>query len=337
MELIRKTAYARAGLMGNPSDGYFGKTISLVLKAFRARVTLYEWDEIEIVMAENDNSRFGSVDELVHDVKLHGYYGGLRLVKATIKRFVEYCHANGIPLHDRNFSVRYETNIPRQVGMAGSSAIITATLRCLMEFYHVEIPLYLQPSLVLSVEQNELGITAGLQDRVIQCYEGMVFMDFAKETMQTQNGLTYGIYEPIPLDVEHFPPLYLAYKTDASEPTEIVHNDLRSRWLQGDKKVHQAMKRFASFAEQARSALTKGDWEKLGTLINANFDLRRSICNIAPSQLEMVEVARKAGATAKFSGSGGAIIGTYPDERVFKKLTSALQKIGCGVVRITEV
>ena len=83
------------------------------------------------------------------------------------------------------------------------------------------------------------------------------------------------------------------------------------------------MKRFASFAEQARSVLTKGDWEKLGTLINANFDLRRSICNIAPSQLEMVEVARKAGVTAKFSGSGGAIIGTYPDERVFKKLTSA--------------
>ena len=71
-------------------------------------------------------------------MKLHGYYGGIRLIKATIKRFVEYCDRQGVPLHDRNFSVRYVTNIPRQVGLAGSSAIIVATLRCLMEFYGVD-------------------------------------------------------------------------------------------------------------------------------------------------------------------------------------------------------
>ena len=29
MLLIRKRAYARAGLVGNPSDGYHGKTISV--------------------------------------------------------------------------------------------------------------------------------------------------------------------------------------------------------------------------------------------------------------------------------------------------------------------
>ena len=124
-------------------------------------------------------SRFRSIHELARDVQLHGYYGGIRLVKATIKRFVDYCEREGLALHERNFSVRYETNIPRQVGMAGSSAIIVATLRCLMEFYGVEIPLHVQPSLVLSVETEELGIAAGLQDRVIQCYEGLVYMDFA--------------------------------------------------------------------------------------------------------------------------------------------------------------
>ena len=31
MWLIRKRAYARAGLVGNPSDGYFGKTVSLII------------------------------------------------------------------------------------------------------------------------------------------------------------------------------------------------------------------------------------------------------------------------------------------------------------------
>ena len=147
-------------------------------------MTLYEWDQVEMVSSQDDQSRFRSVDELVRDVRLHGYYGGIRLVKATIKKFVEYCRRQGHPLHDRNFSVRYQSNIPRQVGLAGSSAIIVATLRCLMEFYGVEIPRRVQPSLVLSVETEELGIAAGLQDRVIQVYEGLVYMDFAEERME---------------------------------------------------------------------------------------------------------------------------------------------------------
>ena len=91
MLLIRKRAYARAGLVGNPSDGYHGKTISVVVPNFWAEVTLYEWDQVEVVSSQEDHSRFDSVDELVRDVRLHGYYGGMRLVKATIKKFVEYC------------------------------------------------------------------------------------------------------------------------------------------------------------------------------------------------------------------------------------------------------
>src|SRR5262249_22001393 len=131
MLLIRRRAYARAGLIGNPSDGYHGKTISLIVRNMYAEVVLYEWEDVELVLSEDDLSRFRSVQELERDVKLHGYYGGIRLVKATIKKFVEYCQRQQCALHDRNFSIRYQTTIPRQLGMAGSSAIIVATLRCL--------------------------------------------------------------------------------------------------------------------------------------------------------------------------------------------------------------
>ena len=123
MLLIRKGAFARAGLIGNPSDGYHGKTISVIVRNFRAEVTLYEWDQLEIVWSQEDQSRFRSIRELVQDVKLHGYYGGIRLVKATIKRFVEYCDRMGHRLDDRNFSVRYDSNVPRQVGLAGSKLV----------------------------------------------------------------------------------------------------------------------------------------------------------------------------------------------------------------------
>jgi len=331
MQLIRKKAFARAGLMGNPSDGYHGKTLSLVVRDFSAEVTLYEWDRIEVVFSQNDQTRFDSIDELVRDVRLHGYYGGIRLVKATIKKFVEFCRREGHLLHGRNFSVRYQSDIPRQVGLAGSSAIIVATLRCLMEFYGIEIPLPVQPSLVLSVETDELGIAAGLQDRVVQTYEGLVYMDFARAVMHERCGLQCGVYEAV--DPGLLPPLYVAYSSELSEPTEVIHNNLRTRFHQGEKAVVEAMRRFGELTVEARDAILARDEKRLGELVDANFDLRRSICRLPEGQLKMIETARRAGATAKFAGSGGAIIGTYGDEATLRRLEADLGRIGCRVIR----
>ena len=65
-----------------------------------------------------------------------------------------------------------------------------------MEFYQVEIPIPAQPTLVLSVEE-ELGIAGGLQDRVVQCYEGVVYMDFSPKQERVSGGLTHYCYEPL--------------------------------------------------------------------------------------------------------------------------------------------
>jgi glucuronokinase len=331
MYLVRRRAYARAGLIGNPSDGYHGKTISIIVRNFSAEVVLYEWDSVDIVLAENDRARFSSVYDLARDVRLHGYYGGIRLIKATIKRFVEYCQARGIALHERNFSVRYQTNIPRQVGLAGSSAIIVATLRCLMEFYDVRIPLEAQPTFVLGIEQEELRITAGLQDRVIQVYEGMVYMDFARERRHLVDAIPCYHYEP--LDPSLLPPIYLAYHDALSEPTEVFHNNIRERYDRGDDAVVAAMQHFASLAARGRDALLAGDTATLGRLINENFDTRRRIYSLPAWQTDMVETARRAGATAKFAGSGGAILGTYPDEATYARVAAGLLALGSKTVK----
>src|SRR5439155_1238121 len=86
-------------------------TDAISVRNYFAEVVLYEWDSVEIVLADDDRAKFDSVYELARDVRLHGYYGGIRLIKATIKRFVEYCQARDIRLHDRKFSVRYQTTI----------------------------------------------------------------------------------------------------------------------------------------------------------------------------------------------------------------------------------
>ncbi len=330
MELLRRRAYARAGLMGNPSDGYHGKTISIIVRNFRAEVVLYEWEDVEIVLTQEDRVRFRSVQELVRDVDLHGYYGGLRLIKATIKKFVEYCRGRH-ELHDRNFSIRYATNIPRAVGLAGSSAIIVATMRALMDFYQVAIPLDVQPSFVLGVEKEELGIAAGLQDRVVQVYGGLVYMDFSRECMVEKHGFWCGRYEP--LDPALLPPLYVAYSEEVGEPTEVFHNNLRARYEQGEPAVVGAMEQFAGLASEAREALVRRQTDRLHELINRNFDLRRSICRLPQAHVAMIDAARRVGASAKFAGSGGAILGTYRDDAMLQALVHALGRIRCRVIR----
>jgi glucuronokinase len=82
-----------------------------------------------------------------------------------------------------------------------------------------------------------------------------------------------------------------------------------------------------------RQALDQRDTQELGSLIDANFDLRHSICKIAPGQLKMVELAREAGASAKFAGSGGTIIGTYQDASGYERLKERLGSLGCRVIR----
>lgn len=331
MDFLRHRVFARAGLIGNPSDGYNGKTLTIIVKNFYAQVILYEWDRIEIVPSASDESDFRSIYDLAQDVRLHGYYGGIRLIKAAINGFVLYCNKRRLTLPDRNFSLRYTTSIPRQVGMAGSSAIVVATLRALTDFYEIDIPKRVLPSLVLSIERDQLGIPAGLQDRVAQVYEGCTYMNFAKETMKTEDGFVVGEYEN--LSPSLLPPLYVSYSADCSEPTEVFHNNLRFRYDQGEPAVVSAMQQCAELTERAREALLAGRQELLPALLDANFDIRHSICRLPKEQILMVETARSCGASANFAGSGGAIVGTYPDESAFAKLQAEMKRIGCETVK----
>jgi glucuronokinase len=328
VRIFKTTAFARAGLVGNPSDGYHGRTISLIVKNFSATVVIYEWPELEIIPTQQDHCRFNSLEEFLHDTRLNGYYGGLRLVKASIKRFAEYCQRQGIELPRETFSLRYSSNIPRQVGLAGSSAIVTATMRALCLFHDVTIPKEILPGLILSVEKEELGIGAGLQDRVAQVYEGLTYMDFNREFMEA-NG--HGIYEP--LDPGLLPPVYIAYQTELAEPSEVFHNDIRKRYDSGERKVIDAMDTIAELARQSREALLSRDYDALADLMNRNFDARRSIYTLNPKHIRMVELAREIGASGKFAGSGGSTIGAYKDKAMFERLKRAFEAESCAVIK----
>ncbi len=326
--IIRRQAHPRAALIGNPSDGYYGRTIAFTFKNFAAAATLFESPELRIEPGERDVAVYRSQEDMLKHLRRFGYYGGVRLLQAAVKRFHEHCETAKIKLPRRNFTLRYETTIPPHLGLAGSSAIITACFRALMEFFQVEIDNPILANLVLETETVELGLAAGLQDRVAQAYDRPMVMDFDRELMEKQG---YGAYTE--LSSALLPPLYIAFRRELSEGSELVHNNLRYRFQKGEPEVLAAMRTWAELTRQAHQMLLAGQGARLGELLNQNFDLRRRICAISRGNVEMVETARSTGASAKFTGSGGAIIGTYDGEAMYERLAAALGNIGVEVIK----
>ncbi len=327
--LLEEYAYARAGLLGNPSDGYFGKTIAISIKDFRAWVRLIESSELRIV-AQDQDAEYRSMQDMVEKISMYGYYGGVRLIKAIIKIFFEYCRGNNFRLGEKNFTIRYDSTIPRQLGLGGSSAIITAALRALMKFYQVDIPKNVLPSLILDAEKEELDINAGFMDRVIQVYEGCVYMDLDREYIKTRG---YGKYES--LEPKLLPRLFLAYKPALGKVSGRVLNDIRIGFERGDSFVVKTLEKIADIAEIGKKLLVEGDKEDLFELMNENFDLRSRIMKISSSNQKMIRTARRCGASAKFAGSGGAIIGMYKDKDMFSRLAVEFDKIQVKVIKPT--
>jgi glucuronokinase len=280
-------AYARAALAGNPSDGYGGAVIAFTMNDY--------WAEVEVSPSSAPSVTPASA-----------------LVAAAVRSFAREHAATSV-------AVRWSTNVPREIGLAGSSAIVTATVRALCALHGVALPPDRLAEFVLAVEVGELGIAAGLQDRVAQAYGGLIFMDFAASR-----------YEQ--LDPALLPPLFLAHRADASGRSSRVHGDLKARFARGEPGVAAAMASLGELAREAREALLGGDRERLARCVDGSFELRRRIVELDPRHVAMIETARAAGASANYSGSGGAIVGTCRDEQHRQTVLEALRSAGCTAI-----
>ena len=69
--------------------------------------------------------------------------------------------------------------------------------------------------------------------------------------------------------------------------------------------------------------------------MNLNFDLRCSIMNVSEVDRAMAEGARSLGASAKLTGSGGAIIGMVESDEMMSAVTERLSGLGAVVLEPT--
>lgn len=279
---------ARAALAGNPSDGYDGAVLAVTVDQFRARVSAAPAATLSVSPPS-------------------------ALVEATVQRFARELCGAGL-----GTALEWTTSIPRGVGLGGSSAIVIAVLRPLSELHHVTLSEAELASFALAVETDELGIAAGLQDRVAQAYGGLTFMEFGT------SGRRYERLDPALL-----PPLVVAWRSDAATDSGRTHSDLRARFERGEPLVHEAIEALGAAARTARAALLAGDRAELARCADASFDARRRMIALDSRHTEMISIARACGAGANYSGSGGAIVAVCRDEHR-ATVAGALQAVGCG-------
>ncbi len=267
------TAHARVALAGNPSDRFGGAVLALTLPQFSATVTADDapvGDEPPLLRAAR--ARFGGADDAP--------------------------------------ALRVETNIPREVGLGGSSAIVIAALRALAAWHEVELEALALARMALEAENEELGISAGPQDRVAQAVGGLVFMDFADGWHAER------------VDAA-LPALYVAWLRDAAAPSHQWHAALHADAAE--------MSGLAQLARSARDALKEGDHSRFAACVDGSLDARARMAVLDPRHVALAEAARGLGACANFTGSGGAIVGVVPEAGFAERLRAAA---GCEVLEL---
>ncbi len=162
MKTIVGSAYARIGLLGNPSDGYGGRVLAMTYQ-HRAWVGAAGTATVEPLP--------------LRDAAIEAWQG------CTGRPY------QGPPL-------AWGTLIPRQAGLSGSSALIIATLRALGAAAEVPLEGLDLARLAWRVETEHLGIAAGPQDRVVQALEGVLDMDFGPDPWRIER-LAPGVLPPL--------------------------------------------------------------------------------------------------------------------------------------------
>jgi len=327
MEPVEASARPRVGLLGNPSDLYGGAVIAFAFDAFRARARVSAGEALELSLEGGERLRCTSWPELLGAVDPRSCPSGPALCVAAAHALARRCpELAALPADDARSRLELEvqTDIPRQVGLAGSSAIVVSVLRALSNWFERPLSPFELAELALAAESEELGLLAGPQDRVAQAYEGLLHMDFSGR----RSPESYTQLSPALL-----PPLFLAWDPCPGESSGAVHARLRERFDAGEELVVETLDRFPRLVREGLAALRSGERERFSELVDENMDTRSRIFAIAERDLEIALIARGHGASATLAGSGGALVGALPDETAWPALATALKEAGYRVLR----
>lgn len=276
---VSASAPGRCGIIGNPTDIYGGRVLSCSIPA---RATCRITTEVPAELPDD-----------------------LRLWNAAIARF---------PLTDQ-LKVDWSTQVPRSSGLSGSTALLAATLACVLKLVD-RVPdlqsangLASYAELVRDIERNEADIVCGFQDAYMIVHGGMQFMDF-KGKHPIQPG-PHATLRPI-----ESPTPFLLITTGVERLSGSVHGPMAQRWMNGEALVRESIEAITHLADAGLDAVLKQDWVTLGKAMDENHRLVAGLGGSGEPIDLLIENCKRHGAiSAKLAGAGlgGTVIALTED------------------------
>lgn len=263
------SAPGRCGIVGNPSDIYGGYVVSCSIPL---RNTCRVWK----VEEQASKGELGEV-----------------LWKAATSR---------LPLD--GWSYHWNSEVPRSSGLAGSTALLAATLAGVRSAHGDAPDLETTEGktsfaeLVRDVELKEAEVVCGFQDAYMAVHGGLNALDF-----EGKHPIEPGPFGRVTRIQAELP--FLLVTTGVERLSGSVHGPMRERWLAGDRAVLEAMARIAELGRIGHHALETADWPTLANAMTENHRLVAALGGSGEAIDRLVACCVKHGAlAAKLAGAG---------------------------------
>ena len=252
-------APGRCGILGNPSDSYGGATLSCSLPVR---------NRCEIIRKTSEAVEFDQT-----------------LLNAVKRRV-------NVP---GELTVKWSAEVPRSSGLAGSTALLAATLACFsppdsFEAFAEE---------VRDIEAHEAGVACGWQDSTMVVHGGLNVIRYVGK----RPDIPYG---PFPIWESFTAPLpFLLVTTGVPRLSGSVHGPLQQRWLAGESLVIDSMAELANLPDPGRECLAVGTHGQLAALMTRNHEITRELGGSGDVIEALIKQCLNHGAlAAKLAGAG---------------------------------
>ena len=219
--------------------------------------------------------------------------------------------------------ITIESTIPVAAGLGSGAAVSVGVARALSTHLGAPLPLERQSALAFEVEKIHHGTPSGIDNHVVTYAQPLYFIrDHLAERFSIDTPFTLVIAD-----------------TGHPSPTTDAVGEVRSRWEADRSRFETIFDTIGQITDQARTAIERGEVDKLGPLMNHNHRLLEQIGVSSPDLERLINTAHQHGATgAKLSGAGmgGNMIALVSSQHA-KDLAHFLEQAGASRTIITEV
>jgi len=343
---VQKTAFARASLVGNPSDllrqaearakkennldiTIFadGAVLSIPIKSFVATATIAPTEHFSWMAP---TPRYSTLGECVDHIRLREPGSWEIIIERTLVVVDDMLRSSGKKMLEIPMEIHLTTNIPRQRGTSGSSGMILSLIEALLTIHGADKCFdTMEKAIVAWKIETDGGTEAGLQDRVLQAAAidnpktTAVFMEFPRTIRD--GSCQFKVLET------QLPQLALVLSSEPSYSGG-VHKPIVDRLIAGDRSLAIRFHQLGEYAYSARNCLEAGDWSALGILMNKTSLMRIEIYGqdvLGPINMALFEACNAAHCQFNFTGSGGAVVVLLLNgDQSYQKLKTEVAKRG---------